>query len=321
MINETAVISMLIFTVLVLLLLSGYLFLRKSTKKKEIIDKIDRYVTPERRSREQESTRGPSIKHFFSNLAERLAPLSTPKKEEELSHRRRKLAMAGYRRTGDVMLFYGSKVFLAILFPVSLFLCHLLFGILMERTVLFVALILIALLGFYAPDAWVHLAIANRQEKIREGFPDALDLMVVCVEAGMGLDQAIKRISDEMKLSNKVISDEFGLMTLEMRAGRSRKDAMRNLGTRTGVEDVKSLVTLLIQTDTFGTSIAQALRVHSDTMRTKRRQRAEEIATKLPVKLLFPLLLFIFPALFVVVIGPGAIRIYRALIQTHFGSG
>jgi len=321
MINETVVISMLIFAGLVLLILSGFLFFRKTTKKKEIIDKIDRYVATERRSGEQKSGKGPSMKQFFANLAEKLAPLSTPKKEAELSHRRQKLTMAGYRRTGDVVLFYGSKVLLAILLPVSLFLCHLLFGILMERSVLLVALILIALLGFYAPDAWVHFAVAHRQEKIREGFPDALDLMVVCVEAGMGLDQAIKRISDEMKISNKVISDEFGLMTLEMRAGRSRKDAMRNLGTRTGVEDVKSLVTLLIQTDTFGTSIAQALRVHSDTMRTKRRQRAEEIATKLPVKLLFPLLLFIFPALFVVIIGPGAIRIYRALIQTHFGAG
>jgi tight adherence protein C len=135
----------------------------------------------------------------------------------------------------------------------------------------------------------------------------------------MGLDQAIKRVADEMKLNYRIISEEFGQMNMELRAGRSRQDAMRNLAARTDVEDVTSLVTLLIQTDKFGTSIAQALRVHSDSMRTKRRQLAEERAMKLPVKLLFPLILLIFPALFVAVIGPGAIKIYRAIIQSSGG--
>jgi tight adherence protein C len=145
--------------------------------------------------------------------------------------------------------------------------------------------------------------------------------MVVCVEAGMGLDQAMKRISEEMQTTHKTISDEFAQMSLEMRAGRSRSDAMRNLADRTGVEDVKTLVTLLIQTDKFGTSIAQALRTLSNSMRIKRRQRAEELAMKLPVKLLFPLILFIFPSLFVIIIGPGAIQIYRTLIKTSVGTG
>ena len=205
--------------------------------------------------------------------------------------------------------------------PSAVFIALMFLGIPVRKMALLMLLLTLALAGFYGPDLWVRLAIARRQEKITDGFPDALDMMVVCVEAGMGLDQAIKRVSDEMKLNYRVISEEFGQMNMELRAGRSRQDAMRNLAARTDVEDVKSLVTLLIQTDKFGTSIAQALRVHSDSMRTKRRQRAEERAMKLPVKLLFPLILFIFPSLFVAVIGPGAIKIYRVLIQGALRGG
>jgi tight adherence protein C len=155
-----------------------------------------------------------------------------------------------------------------------------------------------------------------RQEKILVGFPDALDLMVVCVEAGLGLDAAINRVGEEMKVSNALLSEEFRLLGLELRAGKTRRDALKNLGLRTGLEEVKSLMTLLIQTDKFGTSIAQALRVHSDSMRTKRYQRAEEMAAKLPVKLVFPLILFIFPALFVVIVGPAVIKIFRVLLPS-----
>ncbi len=319
--NEVVVIPLLIFAGLVLLIFSLYFSFNERMKRKEIIDKIGTYTMPDLTSEIGVSKAESSWRQFFTKMAARLAPFSKPKSEEELGHRRRKLSMAGYRRPGNLILFYGAKVLLAIFLPVALFIGHLILGIFEDRAVWGGMIVFFALLGFYGPDLWVHFAIARRQEKIQAGFPDALDLMVVCVEAGMGLDQAIKRIADEMRLSNRVISDEFSLMSLEMRAGRSRQDAMRNLSARTGVEDVRSLVTLLIQTDKFGTNIAQALRVHSDSMRTKRRQRAEEIAIKLPVKLLFPLILFIFPALFVVIVGPAAIRIYRTIIQTHFGAG
>ena len=137
---------------------------------------------------------------------------------------------------------------------------------------------------------------------------------MVCVEAGVGLDAAINRVGEEMRLSNKVLSEEFRLLSLELRAGKTRRDALRNLAMRTDLEDVSSFVTLLIQTDKFGTSVAQAVRVQSDSMRRKRFQRAEEMAAKLPVKLVFPLILFIFPALFIVVLGPAAIRIFRTLL-------
>ena len=170
---------------------------------------------------------------------------------------------------------------------------------------------MLALLGFYLPDIYLKLKIRRRKDKIVKGFPDALDLLVVCVEAGMGLDAAINRVAEEIRLSSQVISDEFKILNLELRAGKSRIEALRNLGVRTDVEEVRSFATLLVQTDRFGTSVAQALRVHSDSMRIRRYQKAEELAAKLPVKLMFPLIFFIFPAIFVVVVGPAAIQIYH----------
>lgn len=152
-----------------------------------------------------------------------------------------------------------------------------------------------------------------------KGFPDALDLMVVCVEAGMALDSAVSRVGEEMRLSNKALSEEFKQVSLELRAGMPRRDALRNLAVRTDLEDVNSLVGLLIQTDKFGTSVAQALRVYSDTMRTKRAQRAEEMAAKMPVKLMIPLILFIFPSILVTIIGPAAIKILRYLLPRFYG--
>jgi tight adherence protein C len=172
--------------------------------------------------------------------------------------------------------------------------------------------------GFYLPNLWLKNKIAKRKEQIFKGFPDALDLMVVCVEAGMGLDSAVTRVAKEMKLNNKVISEEFNIYNLEMRAGKLRRDALKNLGMRCGVTEVDNLVTLLIQTDKFGTSISQSLKVYSDTMRVQRMQRAEEMAAKIPIKLLFPLIFFIFPSLFVAILGPAAIQIYRVLIKGAF---
>ena len=319
--NEIAWIALLIFAGLVFLILAMYLHMSKRLQKKAFISKVERYATVEPPVKEETSSTEHVRENYFARFAGKLAPLSKPKSEEELGHRRRKLSMAGYRRPGQLVLFYGAKVILAVLVPACLMMGQIMFDLFESQTALGVMTILCAVAGFYLPDLFVHFAIRRRQEKIRLAFPDALDLMVVCVEAGMGLDQSIKRIADEMKLSHSVISDEFGLMNLEMRAGRSRQDAMHNLSARTGVEEVRSLVTLLIQTEKFGTSIAQALRVHSDSMRTKRRQKAEEMAIKLPVKMLFPLILCIFPALFVVIVGPAAIKIYRAIIQTNLGGG
>ena len=173
-----------------------------------------------------------------------------------------------------------------------------------------------AALGWIAPTFYVGAKVKRRQKEIVKALPDALDLLVVCVEAGLGLNQAIVRVSEEIDHVSQLMSEQLALVNLEIRAGTPRDEALRNLGERTGVPDVQSLVTMLIQTDRFGTSIAQALRVHADTMRTKRRQRAEEAAAKTTIKLVFPLVLFIFPTMFVVILAPALIRIVRTLEKT-----
>jgi tight adherence protein C len=159
----------------------------------------------------------------------------------------------------------------------------------------------------------VSRRVKKRQKEMQRALPDALDLLVVSVEAGLGLNAALLRVSDEIDRMSPVLSEQLALVNLEIRAGTSREDALRNLADRTGLQDISSLVGMLIQTDRFGTSVAQALRVHADTMRTKRRQRAEEAAAKTTIKLVFPLVFCIFPAMFVVILGPALIEIYHAL--------
>jgi tight adherence protein C len=176
-----------------------------------------------------------------------------------------------------------------------------------------------ALLGFYLPDLYLSHKSEDRRQKLLESLPDALDLLVICVEAGMGLDSAINKVAQELKMGSPELSDELQLMNLELRAGKQRTDALKNLALRTNLDEISSLTTLLVQTDKFGTSMADALRVYSDSYRTQRYQRAEEIAAKLPVKMVIPLLLCIFPSLFLVILGPAAINIYRLLIKGTFG--
>lgn len=257
------------------------------------------------------------VSKFLGTLGE----AAKPKNEAELSHVRKTLARAGYRRHEAIIAFYGAKLLCAILFPAVFALVRFSGMAQVSSALTIVAFVSAAVVGFYLPHLWVMLQISSRKNKVSEGFPDALDLMVVCVEAGLGLDAAIDKVAEELKMSNKVLSEEFQLLNLSMRAGQSRQDALRGLSTRTDLEDVHNLVTLLIQTDRFGTSIAQTLRVHSDTMRTKRHQRAEAMAAKLPVKLLFPLIFFIFPSLFIAILGPAVIQIYRVLLPTLAASG
>jgi tight adherence protein C len=212
-------------------------------------------------------------------------------------------------------IFWGTKIFLAVILAASFFLARITVLKIFDPYATLGLFLLLSLFGFYLPEFWLRTRIVRRKRKLFEGLPDALDLMVICVEAGMGLDAAIHRISQELKLSNPVLSDELKLLNLEIRAGKPRQEALRNLALRTDIEDVNSLVTLLIQTDQFGTSVAQTLRVYADSFRTRRFQRAEEIASRLPVKLIFPCVLFIFPSLFIVILGPALIQIYHALLQ------
>jgi tight adherence protein C len=169
-------------------------------------------------------------------------------------------------------------------------------------------------LGYLIPDMWLTWRVSARQQKLRRALPDALDLLVICVEAGLGLDQALMKVSQDMRISHPQLSEELQLVNMEMRIGKTRIDAMRELARRTGLEDIKSLVAMLIQTERFGTSIAQSLRVYSDDMRLKRRQRAEEMSAKTSVKMVPPLVFFIFPALMVVILGPAIITLMRQLM-------
>ncbi len=172
---------------------------------------------------------------------------------------------------------------------------------------------------FYLPDVVLWFFKKSRQDNIFFGLPDALDLMVVCVEAGLGLDQAMRKVSEEMKKTYAVIAEEFGLCNLQLQMGRARNEVLHELGARTGVDDLKALAAILIQADKFGSSVAQALRVQSDSMRTRRRQMAEEKAAKTAVKLIFPLVLFIFPAIFIVLVGPAAITMINEMFPAMSG--
>lgn len=231
---------------------------------------------------------------------------SAPRSTAELGKFRKTLVRAGYRGQEAVAVFFGIRVAIAVAFFLVVS------SPLVPRASVFMALTACGI-GYVLPGMALARIAKRRQYRIRRGLPDALDLLVVSVEAGLGLDQAIQRVAEELAFAHIDISDELRLVNLELRAGTARVEALRNLAERTGVDDVTSLVTMLVQTDRFGTSVAQSLRVHSDTVRTKRRQRAEEAAAKTGVKMVFPLVFCIFPAIWVVTIGPAAIKFVQVL--------
>lgn len=232
--------------------------------------------------------------------------------EAEMSKLRERLLHAGFRRESAPVVFKGSQVLLGL---VGLFLGGV-FGLVTEGFTF--KLLLRAMLGggllYYLPELALSLSGKKRKEAIFLGLPDALDLMVVCVEAGLGLDQALRKVGEEMLKSHKVIAEEMNVANQQMQFGRPRAEVLQALGYRCGVDDLKQLASILIQADKFGSSVGQALRVQSDAMRVKRRQMAEEKAAKTAVKMIFPLVLFIFPGIFVVLVGPAAINMYRNLL-------
>lgn len=308
--NAPLFISVMIFCALTLLIVGIFAYVRHVGERQKVLQRIETGGGVSESAAPAASQSLP-FKTHLRNITSRLGGFLTPKSGEELASINRRFIQAGYRGKNVVVIFFGAKVLCAGFLSLS----FLSFQLLITRNMtmphlMFISLGLVAV-GFYLPNLWLNLKISARREQLTLGLPDALDLLVVCVEAGMGLDSAIKRVGDEMQLSNKGISEEFGLLNLELRAGKSRRDALKGLAFRTGLDDVNSLVTLLIQTEKFGTNVGQALRVHSDSMRTKRSQRAEELAAKLPVKLMFPTIFFIFPSLFVVLMGPALMRAYR----------
>jgi len=245
---------------------------------------------------------------FKERLEQALDPLSKalPLSPSEVSRARKWLIQAGYREQRHVTIYVGARVLLALV------------GIVMVVAIKgdFDLLWIVGVggIGFFIPRFLLKRKIRDRQRRITLALPDALDLTVICVEAGLALDQAMMRVGEDLRPSHPDLSDEFHLVTLEMRAGKPRAEALRNLVVRTGVDDVRSLVATLIQTDRFGTSVAQALRVHSDSLRTERRQRAEEQAAKTTIKMVPPLVIFVLIPILFVTIGPAVIQLVRMLL-------
>ncbi len=248
------------------------------------------------------------------SLAGPFARLSVPDGKWENSPLRIKFINAGIRSANAPILFYAAKTLLPLLFAAAAYVALTVAGKSLESMTLILVLLIVATIGCYIPNIALSRAIKSRKREIFDNFPDAADLMLVCVEAGLGLDAALIRVADEMKIKSRALTEEIHLTNLEIRAGSTREQALRNLGLRTGVEEINTFVSMLSQADKFGTSIGESLRVFSDDLRHKRQIRAEELAAKLPTKMLFPMVLCIFPAISMVILGPAGIRVYKVIL-------
>ncbi len=255
-----------------------------------------------------------SVTTMLENMTPGLADMVKPKKEKEVNKLQDALNFAGFRRESALTVFLGVKLICA---AIALFVgggATLLQMGLTPKAIAYAAVV--AAIGYFLPGMVVHQIGKSRQQKIFLALPDTLDLLVVCVEAGLGLDQAMRKVAEELYSTYPLMAEEFQICNFQLQMGKTRNEVLHNLGQRTGVDDLKSLASILIQADKFGSSVGQALRVQSDAMRTRRRQIAEEKAAKTAVQLLFPLVLFIFPGVFTVLVGPAAITMVRQLFTT-----
>jgi len=297
------------FIVIFLLIASGGLLL---FYREAMMQRLTAVVTP--RPKRQGGGLKTAIQQTGSTISGAMGHMERflPKSQAEASVVQQRLIRAGLRSESAPKMLYGAKV------TVPLILCLL---AMVSGAGSFSPFLVYAMalgLGYLAPDFWLGRMIAKRQGQIRKGLPDVLDLLVICIEAGLSLDHATARTAEELEKIQPALSDELGVTVLEQRAGISRADAWKHLAERTGVESVRNLVTILIQSEKFGTSVAKTLRTHSDTLRTQRRQKVEELAAKTTVKLVFPLVFFIFPSLFLVTLGPAGILMAESF-QKYFG--
>jgi len=279
---------------------------------------VFRWSAPESRELRKLASRGDRRVLANMELTEIAAPWVrhfqqvAPKSPKEMSKLRRRLTAAGYRSLTVAIVYGAAEIILPFLVGGSLLLV-------LGFSKWYVAM-LGAAMGYVAPSMWLGRQTALRQKQIRNGLPDALDLMIVCIEAGSGIDQSLVKTSDELDISYPALAEELRLITTEIRSGKPRLEAFKNFASRTKVDEVRSLVAMLVQTDRFGTSIAQALRTHAEVSRTKRRQSAEERAAKIGVKLVFPLVFCLFPGLYVAILGPAVVdyvRVFKPGISGH----
>ncbi len=299
----------IVFTVVVFLmvaLMASLIGMKLWVQPKEAIDRVTGAAIA---SDEEEPQTHPSL--VFQEMVKKLGNI-LPASPRDVGIVRRRLIRAGIRTPNSLKVLYGCKVLFGVLLPIVVGLA--IGNSAMEPTHKFLAVLAAAAAGFFGPNEYIQLRAKRRQKEIRKGLPNALDLMVVCVESGLGLDQAVIQVASELEQAHPSIAEEFGLVNLELKAGKRRADALRNLADRTAVDDLKKLVAVLIQADRFGTGIAQSLRGHSEYMRVQARQVAEEKAAKLGVKLVFPIFFCILPSLFVVTVGPVIVRIMRDLL-------
>jgi tight adherence protein C len=246
-----------------------------------------------------------------------LSNLARPEEGDEISRTKTRLMHAGVRREHAVEIFYGSKIALSVALAGGLLLVSAIGAAPIPHAHMLA--VVLAAAGFYSPNVWLRSQVKARQSALGRSLPDTLDLLVTCVEAGLGLDAALGRITDELGLSAPELASEFRHTTMQIQAGVARADAFRRLAERTGLEELRSLSAMVIQTEMFGTGIARALRVHSSSMRTRRTHRAEEEAATVAVKMMVPLILCILPSLFAVILGPAVVRIIELLMPTMSG--
>jgi len=312
-------ISAFLFSLFIIIALFSYLL--ESANKNKLISKIRTGGMAGGYDRYDDASSGKKNRFVrgllsFLDMIGRKKIQQTPSSYSPL---RIRFLQAGLRGPMVPSVFLGTKLMLALALPMLFFITKLSFSELLDtyiktnQTIILSAVL--ALIGFYLPDLWLRDRISRRKVRLQHSLPDALDFLVVCVEAGLGLNSAINRVSKEIVPSHKDVGEELNIVNLEIRAGKSRRGALQNFALRTDIEDVRQLVTVLVQTERFGTSLTQALRVFSDSFRQRRSELAEERAHKLPVKLVFPMMLFIFPSIFVVAGAPAIVQLVRALIR------
>jgi tight adherence protein C len=257
----------------------------------------------------------------IADISQPIAKLSLPKEDWANSVLRVQMMNAGWRSPSAGAVYFAAKTMLALALPLVALLFLANTSLTQNSLALSAVLVGLGGIGYYLPNGVLSRCIDQRKRTIFEDFPDALDLLTVCIEAGLSLDAGLMKVADEIKLRSAVVASELELMLLELRSGFTKEKALRNLSLRTGVDDIEAFCTMLIQAERFGTSIGDSLRVLSDTLRTRRRMRAEEQAAKIALKMLLPLTFCIFPALLTVLLGPAAIHVYRVLMPTMTGSG
>jgi tight adherence protein C len=305
------------FIVICLLFLGVTIFFRRRQNQREMLIKIrskedDWNMTDdESTSIEFTDNSANAFTRFLHNIGSKI---NTDRSGDD-TEIKLKFLRVGLRGKNVPTIFLGIKLFLAVALPAAFLLMVVTFFASMKTIHIFIGMGFLVMTGLVAPNIWLGRKARKRKEKLVHAFPDALDLLVVCVEAGMGLDSALSRVGEEINLSYPELSHELHWLNLELRAGKSRRTALKNLAARTDIDDVGSLVTMLIQTDRFGTSVTKALKVYADSFRTARFQKAEELAATLGTKMIFPLAICIFPVFFVVALGPIIVQVYRVFLK------